>query len=355
MKEFILQEYENKKDILDSFGHIINNFLSELLNERKIVVHQISGRTKDFESLSSKIDYKEGKYSSLYEITDIVGLRIISYLESDIDKIAEVITSEFLIDSINSSDKRIQEVSSFGYKSLHLVASLNNQITNLAEYADYAGIKFEVQIRSILQHAWAEIEHDLGYKNKSAVPDQYKRSFNRLAALLETADIEFDRLKKELTEYEQAVGKYIKMDPSNVRIDKASLKSFNIENTILKEIRDYIAKTNQCKYISYSHDFNGIPERFILFKIITIEDLENSLQRDKKMFFEFIKEYTKQHASETYSISIIIYYYQHFLAAKTESIEDVIEYLNYGEIKIYNTGSIPEKFIDIYQRIKNLS
>ncbi|RYE12319.1 MAG: choice-of-anchor D domain-containing protein, partial [Sphingobacteriaceae bacterium] len=151
-------------------------------------------------------------------------------LESDIDPIAELIEKEFIKDEDNSVDKRKLQVDRFGYKSLHVVVSLNNERTTLKEYNRYKEFKCEIQIRSILQHAWAEIEHDLGYKGEISVPEPYKRSFNRLSALLETADIEFVRLKQELEQYENNLPNLIKSKTNIIDINSASLKLFMRSN-----------------------------------------------------------------------------------------------------------------------------
>jgi putative GTP pyrophosphokinase len=195
MDKDLLSEFKENKELFDSFRERIVNLLKDLLSNSKIVTHQINSRTKTFDSLSNKIINK-GKYTDLNDITDIVGIRIITYLDSDVDQVEQLVRKEFEIDNHNSIDKRLLQTNEFGYRSLHLVGLLETSRLKLTEYERYKGLKFEIQIRSILQHAWAEIEHDLGYKGKSSIPDSYIRSFNRLSALLETADIEFDRLKK---------------------------------------------------------------------------------------------------------------------------------------------------------------
>lgn len=351
MKDKILKDFLERKEILDSFKDRIINLLSDLLRYQKITIHQISGRTKDYESLSKKIDRKISKYSSIDDITDLVGIRIISYLESEVDVIAELIKQEFKLDEINSIDKRDLKSDQFGYKSLHLVVSLNDSRSALTEYKDYLNFKCEIQIRSILQHAWAEIEHDLGYKTKSSIPLQYERNFNRLAALLETGDVEFDRLKKELAQYESVVGELIKTAPQSVPIDQASLSNFNLENPILIEAREFLAELKNCSFESEPQEFFGITERFKFFDILTIKDLEDSLKADKELFFQFIKEFTKAHSYDTYLNSIILYYYQHFLAAKTNDPKKIMEYLNYGGVSIDDKeGTFPEKIIETLNR-----
>lgn len=352
MKEEILKDFISKKDVIDSFKERVINLLSDLIRQEKIIIHHISGRTKEYESLSKKIDRKIGKYNSLEEITDVIGLRIITHLESDVDLVSNLITKEFTIDEKNSIDKRKLNTDQFGYKSLHLVISLNETRAKLTEYKGYGTLKCEVQIRSILQHAWAEIEHDLGYKGKSSVPNQYKRNFNRLAALLETADVEFDRLKRELTTYEAEVSDLIKTTPETVQINQASLAQFNIENTVLKEARELLTKKKGWSYSPAPQEFYGITERFEFFNIHNIKELEEALLRDKRLFFAFIEEFTKDFTYDEMTMSIVLFYYQHFLAAKSENPDRVMDYFNFSENKINSAGG-GKPFVDLYKKIKN--
>lgn len=349
MKDKILSDFNAQKNIFDSFCGRIINLLSDLLSQEEIVIHHISGRTKEYDSLSKKIDRKLGKYISINDITDIVGIRIISYLESDVNLIADLISKEFLVDSKNSVDKRDLNIDQFGYKSLHLVVNLNHSRATLTEYKNYKNLKCEIQIRSILQHAWAEIEHDLGYKGKSAIPAQYKRNFNRLAALLETADIEFDRLKNELTEYETEVSEMIKKAPEDVKIDQASLNQFNLENSILLQARELMSKITGWTYEYKNNDLTGILERFEFFNMKTIKDIDESLKKDKDVFFTYLEEFTKTLKYDTISVTIALYYYQHFLAGKTNDINKVKEYINYAGFSI---SGKPEDYIKNYQDAK---
>ncbi|NLY45280.1 MAG: hypothetical protein GX053_04735, partial [Tissierella sp.] len=85
--------------------------------------------------------------------------------------------------------------------SLHYVVQLNETRENLEEYLNYKNMKFEIQIRSVLQDTWAEIEHQLSYKSGIIMPQDIKRTFSRLSSLLETADISFRNLRDEITNY----------------------------------------------------------------------------------------------------------------------------------------------------------
>ena len=326
MKDTILKEFDISKDTLNDLKDKMTILLSDLIKSESIQIHQISGRLKERVSLENKIDRKQDKYSSLHDITDIVGIRIITYLESNVDQIADIITKEFEIDSNNSVDKRKLKSKQFGYRSLHFVVSCKNERIKLIEYKRFVNLKFEIQIRSILQHAWAEIEHDLGYKGITSIPDTSKRSFNRLAALLESADLEFDRLKKELDKYESEVEGLIKNDPENVSIDQTSLISFVKNNKTIIEAQKIISKNVGCQFIPNT-DYKGMIELFKdFFHISNISMLHNIVEENHFLYLEFVNEFTKNLKYHELTEQIMIFYLQHFLAAKEENQELLNKY-----------------------------
>lgn len=353
MKTKILDEFKGKKPTLDLYKDRVINLLVDLLKENTILIHQINGRTKDFESLGKKIDRKQGKYTSLGDITDLVGIRIITYLESEVDTVADLIRIEFCEDKPNSTDKRILKSNQFGYKSLHIVCSLNDKRNALTEYNPYKDIKCEIQIRSILQHAWAEIEHDLGYKGKAAIPEVYVRDFNRLAALLETADKEFDRLKGDLLKYEKEILTLIKEEPQNIELNQTSLNSLISTNSVFQNANSIIAKNTGAAFYEDT-DTSGIIGRFKLFKIDTIKELEDSLIENEKTFLAFVNEFTDKLLYDELSVGLCLFYFQHFLASKTEDPEFVKAYFNHEEPHIGSDPNTPQNFVDMYVKVKSL-
>lgn len=350
MKKDLISEFKENKDIFDSFRERISNLLEDLLLNANIVTHQINSRTKTFDSLSNKITKKD-KYTDLAEITDIVGIRVITYLDSDVDKVEELVRKEFEIDEKNSIDKRILQSNEFGYRSLHLVASIDNSRLKLTEYQRYKGLKFEIQIRSILQHAWAEIEHDLGYKGKSSIPDSYIRSFNRLSALLESADIEFDRLKKELTEYEKTVTKQIVSSPETVPINQASIDSLVKSDKTFQKARDYAVKDCDVVFDQPS-DYSDLIDKLELFNITNIGELQKIINENSDDYLRFIKDFVKKGITKNLAFNLPLYWFQHFLAAKTLDKELIEKYLRY---KGQNINAQPNEFIERYKRIKKHS
>jgi hypothetical protein len=194
-----------------------------------------------------KIGQPGKEYQSLSDITDLVGVRIITHYADEVEQIARVIESEFTIDGENSGDKgKVLDPDRFGYLSVHYVLELGRARAALPEYRAYGGMKAEVQVRSILQHAWAENEHDLGYKSALSVPRSVRRRFSRLAGLLELADAEFDAIRTELGRYGEVVESAINppggaASPDRIALDRVSLAAYARSNPFLLALEERMA------------------------------------------------------------------------------------------------------------------
>ncbi|MEZ2338624.1 GTP pyrophosphokinase family protein [Mucilaginibacter sp. RCC_168] len=334
MKEEILENFRNNKKTFNAFKDRLIYLVRDLIEKENIIPHQIIGRTKDISSLSKKIDKKGDKYNHLSDITDVIGLRVITYLESDVDPIAQIIEKEFEKDEENSIDKRILKNDQFGYRSLHVVVSLNDKRIKLPEYSKYKSIKCEIQIRSILQHAWAEIEHDLGYKGID-VPDNYKRSFNRVAALLETADLEFVKLKSQLTNYEKDVPELIENKPEEVDINKASISSFIQKSLIIAEIKKTITEATG-HGLRLASNYNLVIAILKYFDIGTIKALKTILEENKIQYFEFLKHYIDvRDFKRVLSENVVLTYFGNYLALSKNDPGELERYLqSFGPDKV---------------------
>lgn len=341
----IIDEFNSEKHKYDRLASKLAPLIQELLRESDIRIHQITQRVKETNSLSNKIKTKEGQYKQLCDITDIVGIRIITYLDSDVDIVSEMIRSEFEIDLGNSIDKRKHENDVFGYRSLHYVASFNNSRCKLTEFKSLKGLKFEVQIRSILQHAWTEIEHDLGYKSKISVPDNFIRAFNRLSALLETADIEFDRLKKDLKTYESTLPNLIATTPNDIEINQASLLSYaqnDITNQEASKIIQNIANCGLNNFIDTTRLLNMLD----FLELETIDELNKATVVVKEKYLEFIAEIYKQRKERIAGTSILtpLHHLCTYLALEKGVFNEMSD--------VYNMRDIDE-FSKLYTKINS--
>lgn len=192
----ILGAFDSKAREFSDLAPHLEQLLSQLLGDRGIRVHSVDAGVKERLSLARKVEAHEPAYPSLRDVTDVLRARIVTYFPDEIDRVGELIEDEFTVDRANSRDPRATiEPDKFGYQSLHFVVTLSPARTALREWTRLAGWPFEIQVRTILQLAWAEIEHDRGFHTRSDVPADVRRRWSRVAALLELADSEFAALR----------------------------------------------------------------------------------------------------------------------------------------------------------------
>ncbi len=223
--KMIMDEYKTQRPDFIQLGDVVHSLLSSRLKENNISPLAIEHRVKEEKSLAGKLELKGEKYSSLADITDILGARIIVFFSDEIDDIARLVENEFDIDWENSVDKRaIIKPDAFGYLSLHYICSLPMD----SDYPDnICGKKFEIQIRTTLQHTWAVINHDLGYKTDFGVPRMVTRNFSRIASILEIADEQFVKIRDDIEAYEDSVREHITNGTADdLHIDNVSLNTF---------------------------------------------------------------------------------------------------------------------------------
>ena len=185
----------------EALAKVVAATLEALVRHNGIDGAQVFYRAKEIASFSEKIRRK--RYSDARsEMTDLSGIRVVTLIERDVGKVADIVRAAFAVHSDESPDKSAElGVDRFGYKSLHFVCDLGGSRTTLPEFAAFADMAFEIQVRTALQHAWAEIEHDRSYKFAGELPSQLKRRFHLVAGLLELADREFSLLTEELERY----------------------------------------------------------------------------------------------------------------------------------------------------------
>lgn len=186
--------YKKNQQLYKNLASLSEDIIKKILSSKNIETHNIKSRAKEIESFERKIR-SEINFSP-YDMQDLAGVRIICYTRSDVDQISEIVKNTFDIDERNSVDKtKLLGETKMGYKSIQFVATLPKSRYELEENRIFKGKRFEIQIRTILQHAWDQIEHDDVYK-KVNVTKEVKRRFNLVSSLLEVADNELEELHK---------------------------------------------------------------------------------------------------------------------------------------------------------------
>ncbi|MBX3210027.1 MAG: hypothetical protein KF764_33665 [Labilithrix sp.] len=214
--EALLDEYDGHLPALRARGEALAAEVAALLaSDPTLKVHSVTLRLKSRESLAQKLARPDRSYRDLWTITDLIGIRVIMYFEDAVDRVGQLVEAGLPVDFGHSTDKRRREPTEFGYRSLHYVCRIGGDLPESA--------RFEIQVRTVLDHAWAEIEHDLGYKATEAVPGVVRRRLNRLAGLLELADQEFCAIRRDLESYADALPARIEAGAAPVHLDRLSL------------------------------------------------------------------------------------------------------------------------------------
>lgn len=197
-----------------------------LLDDQRIEYLSVDGRTKTEEGIREKIKRKNYR-EPIRQLTDISGIRVVLFIESDVHKVAEVIRAAFLLDAQNSSDKDLTlDANQVGYRSQHFVCELGDARSQLPEFKSYSGLKFELQVRTVLQHAWAELAHDRAYKFRVELPKEIQRKLFLYAGLLEIADKGFAEIASEIDNYSRAVSEKYKSGNLDVPLNALSLREY---------------------------------------------------------------------------------------------------------------------------------
>jgi putative GTP pyrophosphokinase len=355
----LLTQYDERLAAYVSFCDKLSSLIADLLHENGIHVHSITSRVKDRDSFSKKLARDGKNYTELGEITDVVGLRIITHLADEVDKVAGLIEREFVLDRANSVDKRTAlDPDRFGYLSFHHIVSLSPERLRLTEYKRFPGLKAEIQTRSILQHAWAEIEHDLGYKSKLAVPREIRRRFFRLAGLLELGDQEFIGIRHDLEKYEATIAAKIEKTPQTVELDAASLRSYIQKSKRIQHLDRAVARVGNSKY--REQDRSGIEEslgQLVSLGITSISELDEAVETREKVVIEFARIWLSDDRDEDgwFSRGVSLFYLWYVLLAERDNVAFIKDALSFHFPKVKNPNEMSEwaeKVLETFKQVK---
>lgn len=170
------EDYKKSKDTFDSYCKTVAYIIKSLLEKHSFQYQVVSNRVKRLESIEGKLigNSLPKNVTSLNEIDDIIGCRVIFYLESDIQRFENLIYNEFIV------KKRNMRYSEDGYNAVHLVVKLTPERLELMEYESFNGLKCEIQLTTVLFHSWSEMSHNIIYKLPKELTEFDKRSVDAL-------------------------------------------------------------------------------------------------------------------------------------------------------------------------------
>ena len=199
-----VEEYLHVRPRYAELAAAVRDILLHALRARDITVNSVEARAKELESfgrkatIPSESNSNKPKYlDPMNDITDLAGVRVIAFFPKNLSEIGDCIRSEFEVIEYTNLITALHEAERFGYQSEHYLVKISGERSDLPEYRIYADLIAEIQVRTVLQHAWAEIEHDIQYKSSRTIPAEIRRKFMSLAGLLEIADREFQAIRDE--------------------------------------------------------------------------------------------------------------------------------------------------------------
>jgi ppGpp synthetase/RelA/SpoT-type nucleotidyltranferase len=274
IREINIYKKERPKFVL--LSKVLLLILKKIVSQVNYAIVQT--RAKEVVSFAEKIQRpgKKHKYglNPIEDLTDLCGGRCIFPTLKDVDECCDLIEQEFTIIWEHSEDKLAElGVSRFGYLSKHYIIQLNLDSPILQEltfqkkdsctdkdsgdkitFENYSVIErvieentgkydkngvsgeirkqileslenlcSEIQVRTLLQHAWSDIGHDKIYKANFQIPKNIQRSFNRISAVLENTDVNFQKMIDELDMYVKNYGAYMTEEEMNEEIERLKI------------------------------------------------------------------------------------------------------------------------------------
>lgn len=316
----VVKEYIDNRNKYEEFSINVSNLLGTLCRSKGIEVLQIEKRVKEYDSIISKLTRpeKQGKYKELSDITDIAGVRIITYYKSDVEKIQEIIEEVFDVDYGNSVNKMYEsKPNQFGYLSVHYVLKYKNNRISLEENRGFRGLKVEVQVRTVLQHAWAVLDRRMRYNSRMEVPKAIQRRLFRVGAFLEGADDDLSDVEAKILLLRESYKKDVETGQYKMELNRDSLLVFLEDSSTSTKILNDIKSLGWLLSNPFSqksaNSLSTLLGQLQSMKIESLEDLDKILSpladRAKEIFQTMHRNHMMSQKMSAYGICRILLCY----------------------------------------------
>lgn len=271
---YIRRFYDNLKTnekLCQEISYIISTEIANV----GIDIAQVSCRAKSLESFCEKVIRKQ--YDDPFnQVTDFAGVRVVYLYSIHRKEIENIIETYFEV--VEKIDKTIDDAERFGYGALHYLVRIKNDHIG-ARYNDLKNKVCEIQVRTILQDAWALVAHHLSYKQESDVPKELRRKLNALSGLFETADDQFEAIRNSRLKYQEHLKPLL-----HSNTDK-SLEEANIDS-----LTAYINSRFPNRRPMTSTEASELINELKQYGKITISDIDTMINSALKAVLEYEKD-----------------------------------------------------------------
>ena len=259
------KEYQLFAPLCEQFGRELTRQLEELLSQKNISLgFPLQYRVKKLDSVLQKIERASLSIQHIQELNDLVGLRIILLFRRDVELVRALIKKNLKVFSEEDTQARLGE-GEFGYSSIHFQVGLLPSWKKMPTFKKASDLRAEIQVRTVAQHIWAAASHNLQYKQEQSVPPPVRRAIHRASALLETVDLEFERVLSERSSY--------KIEANT----KSASEKLNVD-LLTKILDEKLPAQNKAKQENYA----DLLEDLFLFSIDTPKALTDLLNEQKQ-------------------------------------------------------------------------
>jgi ppGpp synthetase/RelA/SpoT-type nucleotidyltranferase len=281
--------YEKKKTKYKRLVHLVSLILNSALDKNNIKIHSMTQRVKEYSSFLEKVERKRYK-DPFSQCTDLAGCRIICLFLSQVEEIKKIIQQEFEV--IEVTNKRTaKKYDQFGYLSLHMLVKIPKNRAKFTEFTDLEELVCEIQIRTILQEAWAEIEHYLNYKSaKQEKNKELLRKIFSLAGMFEVADSTFEEIHENFS----------KLVRDKKIVDKEFISALNL----FKFSQEYFPWFNEEWNKKQERAFFKLSNEIKNINIKSIENIKKILEKYKKE----LKKYELYHQEKSKKLNNIKFF-----------------------------------------------
>lgn len=260
-------DFEKIKEQFNNCSHTAELFRAFLVEqiEKVLELNQLTlgvpveSRVKTLSSVINKDKRKPQNFNSLLELDDFIGLRLIFLFKRDLASVLKCLSKDFVILKYEDKSEGLEE-DKFGYQSYHYVVKLPDEWLKVPTLAEFKNFKAEIQVRTLSQHIWAATSHKLQYKKEHNVPLPLRRAINRVSALLEVVDLEFERVLLEREGYVEKINELTEIN-GNAELNVDLLKLI-AEQELPPENKE-----------TEDEDFDDLLSELLRNNITTINDL----------------------------------------------------------------------------------
>lgn len=352
----IVEEYENNIDQYKEFEETLNGYLKEIIEElskQEDPVEmgendiEIKSRTKEPKSLKGKIIRKDYE-DPLKDITDLVGAKIMLTSLRYAELVYELVKKKFSTSVIEEIDKSkiLKDARKFGYLGRHIVIRCNKDM-EVERFRKFDGLAAEIQIKTLLQHTWAEIEHKLRYKPQIKLDEERQRYFDRLAAMIEVADdlfkeliLEWERISnkksQKISEEIEQVQEGVDSESEISLLDSEAISMYLKNEKIKQKFNHLKNRVENLLILDEAQDFVNVEfiELLELAGIYGTKKLNEILEDEEsiKILQEYVKHLGVQIRFHQIVIMQILVYAQLDSKAREKARDRNLVYRNVGEI-----------------------